>query len=109
MSVTITSEPSVLQMDNTGTIRVGSTRVTLDTLAAAFAAGATPEQFAQDYPAVELTDVYAALGYYLRHKAELDGYLAGRQSAADVRRGESPQLYPSGIRDRLIARRTPKA
>jgi uncharacterized protein (DUF433 family) len=106
MSVTIASEPSGLRLDDAGTIRVGATRVTLDTLAAAFAAGATPEQFAQDYPVLGLADIYAALGYYLRHKAELDEYLAQRQEAADTFRNENLRLHAQGIRERLLARRS---
>jgi hypothetical protein len=42
MSVTTVAEPSPLRVDEGGTIRVGATRVTLDTLIAAFGAGATP-------------------------------------------------------------------
>ena len=105
MSVTITTEPSALRMDDAGTIRIGTSRVTLDTLAAAFAAGATPEQIAQDYPGLDLAEIYASLGYYLRHQQELDDYLARRQEAADTFRRENPGLYPQGIRERLLARR----
>ena len=105
MSVTIAAEPSALRVDDAGTIRIGTTRVTLDTLAAAFAAGATPEQIAQDYPTLDLADIYAAIGYYLRHQVELDQHLARRNDAAALFRLQNTGLYPSGIRERMLARR----
>lgn len=105
MTVTIATEPSPLRVDEAGTIRIGATRVTLDTLAAAFGAGATPEQIAQDYSPLDLADIYAAIGYYLRHQRELDEYLATRQGAAGGSRGRNEHLYARGVRERLLARR----
>lgn len=54
---------------------VGGTRVTLDTLVAAFDAGATAEEIAQQYPSVALADVYAVIAYYLLHQPEIQAYL----------------------------------
>lgn len=105
MSVTIATEPSPLRVDDGGTIRVGATRVTLDTLIAAFDAGATPEQIAQDYPPLDLADIYAAIAYYLRHEKELDEYLAKLQDAAERSRERNEHLYARGVRERLQARR----
>ena len=42
-----------------GVIRVVGTRVTLDTIVAAFDAGATPEEIIQQYPSVDLATAYA--------------------------------------------------
>ncbi len=103
MTVKISAEPSAVQVDEGGTIRIGTTRVTLSTLVAAFSRGATAEQIAQDYPALALPDVYAAIAYYLRHQPELDAYLAERgQNAAAFRR--QSDLYAAGVRERLLAR-----
>jgi len=60
-------------------IRVGGTRVTLDTVVAAFVAGATAEEIVQQYPSVTLADVYSVIGYYLRHQSEVRTYLTDRQ------------------------------
>jgi len=105
MSVTIAAEPSPLRVDDGGTIRVGATRVTLDTLVAAFSAGSTPEQIAQDYPPLDLADIYAAIAYYLRHEKELNEYLAKPQGAAERSRQRNEHLYSRGVRERLLARR----
>lgn len=51
--------------------RVGGTRVTLDTLVAAFEQGATTEEIAQQYPSPGLADVYSVIGYYLRRRDEV--------------------------------------
>ena len=47
MTLTIATEPIPLRMDSDGVVRVGKTRVTLDTVVAAFVEGATAEEIAQ--------------------------------------------------------------
>lgn len=94
-----------LETDADGVIRVSKTRVTLDTIVAAFHDGATAEEIAQQYPSVPLADVYYVIGYYLRRSADLDAYLARRQGQAEeVRRQNEARFAPTGIRARLLAR-----
>ncbi len=52
-------------------VRVAHTRVTLDTVVAAFDAGATAEEIAQQYSSVPPPDVYSVITYYMRHKEEV--------------------------------------
>jgi len=95
-----------IETDADGVIRVGGTRVTLDTLVAAFDAGATAEEIAQQYDSVTLADVYWVIGYYLRHQPKVRAYLAERQKqAAQVREENERRFDPTGIRERLLARR----
>jgi uncharacterized protein (DUF433 family) len=95
-----------LHVDADGGIRVSGTRVTLDTLVAAFAEGATAEEIAQQYPALKLADVYSVIGYYLRHPAEVQSYLQQRQQRVEtVRRQNESRFDPAGIRERLLSRR----
>ncbi|MBC6938357.1 MAG: DUF433 domain-containing protein [Chloroflexi bacterium] len=47
-----------LQTDESGTIRVGGTRVLLDLVIFAFRQGATPETIVEQYPSLALADVY---------------------------------------------------
>ena len=96
--------PIVLGAD--GVIRVGGTRVTLDTMIAAFREGETPEEIAQQYPSVALGDIYAVIGYALRHPGTVSTYLSRRSDEAKSVRAENEQpgsVY--GIRERLLARR----
>lgn len=79
MNLPAVSDPIPLVATEDGrVIRVTGTRVTLDTLIGAFKRGATPEEIAQDYSAVSLADVYAVITYYLRHRSEVEEYLARR-------------------------------
>src|SRR5712691_2213406 len=51
-----TTEVIPLTADANGVLRVGNTRVTLDTVLAAFADGATAEEIVQQYPSLQLAD-----------------------------------------------------
>ncbi|MGE3888972.1 MAG: DUF433 domain-containing protein [Vicinamibacterales bacterium] len=100
------ADPVPIDTDADGAVRVAGTRVTLDTIVAAFQSGATPEEIAQQYPVVPLVDVYAVITYYLRHQAEVGAYLEVRQQRADEVRAEAERRSPSaGLRERLLARR----
>ena len=107
MSLAIVTEPLPLMTDKDGVVRVGHTRVTLDTVVAAFRDGATAEEIVQQYPSLQLADVYAVIGYYLRQQAEVDAYLRQRQQQADdIRSQNEARFDPTGVRDRLLARRS---
>lgn len=94
--------------DDNGVLRVGATRVTLDTVVGCFNVGASAEDIQMRFPSLSLSDIYAVVSYYLTHRAEIDAYLAQRKSKADewesVAR-ENPSVQ--GIRERLLARRKP--
>ena len=105
VTLQIESELIPLTADADGVVRVDGTRVTLDTVIAAFSDGATSEEIAQQYPALRLADVYAILGFYLRKRPEVEAYLRQRrQQAEDVRRQNEARFDPQGVRDRLLAR-----
>lgn len=104
-----TAEPIPLVADANGVIRVSRTRVTLDTLITAFLEGCTAEEIREQYPSLQLSDIYLALGYYLRHQSEVNAYLMERQRlAAEVQQEAERRFNPVGIRDRLLARRNQK-
>ncbi|HEX2742323.1 MAG TPA: DUF433 domain-containing protein [Rubrobacter sp.] len=106
MSLAVAPEPIPLTTDRNGVVRVTGTRVTLDTVVAAFQEGATAEELAQQYPSLRLADVYAVIGYYLRHQLEVDEYLRLRQQfAAEARLANEGRFDPAGVRARLLARR----
>ena len=105
MSLAILSDPPPLLVDADGVVRVGQTRVTLDTVVTAFLEGATAEEIVEQYPSLQLADIYSVIGYYLRHQAEVDNYLKIRQRrAAEVRQENERRFNPIGIRERLLAR-----
>lgn len=108
MSLLVTAEPVPLASDADGVVRVGSTRVTLDTVVAAFREGMTPEGIVEQYPSLQLAQVYSVIGYVLNHRAEVEAYLCERQRRADAVRQKNEACFdPTGVRGRLLARRQP--
>lgn len=106
MSRAIAPESFPLIEHSDGVIRVGGTRVTLETVVEAFNEGAMAEEIAVQYPALHLGDIYATIAYYLRHRAEVDAYVQGREQRAEVVRNENRASFDQkGIRERLLARR----
>lgn len=107
MGLVLTTEPVPLETDVDDVVRVGRTRVSLDTVVAAFEEGATAEEIVHQYPSLHLADVYAVISYYLRRRADVQAYLRQRrQQASDIRKQNESRFDPQGVRDRLLARRS---
>ena len=107
MTFTVRAETPPLREDAAGALRVGDSRVLLELVIRAFQDGATPETIVLRYPTLVLSDVYAVVAYYLRHRGEVEAYLEKRdQEAEEVQQQiESEQPDLSEIRDRLLAQR----
>lgn len=102
------AEPPPLYEDADGALRIGTSRVLLELVIRAFQDGATPEVIGQRYPTLTLSDAYAAVAYYLRHRDEVEAYLARREQTAEdaQRRIELEQPDLSDIRERMREHRT---
>lgn len=95
-----------LQADSDGVMRVGGTRVPLETVVSVFEQGATPEEVVQRLPALDLADVYKVIGYYLHHKGDIRRYIEQRdEAAASTRARIEAQTELGNIRERLEARK----
>ena len=105
MTFTVPSESPPLREDASGALRVGNTNVLLEMVIWAFQDGATPEAIVQRYSTLALGDVYAVIAYYLRHRADVDDYVARReQKTEEVRqRIENRQGDLADIRARIRA------
>jgi uncharacterized protein (DUF433 family) len=104
----LVAEPPPLRMGEDGAIRVGDTRVSLDTVIGALKNGAAPEEICLKYPSLRIHDIYAAIAYYFWNEAEVEEYLARRRAEAEELRREIEQRFPrEGVRERLLARRKP--
>ena len=86
MTIKFDSDPAPLRMDDTGTIRVGQSRVTLDVLLQYWRGGMKPEEIARGLDTLTLADSYGALAYYCRHQTEMDNYLKLREEEAEALR-----------------------
>jgi uncharacterized protein (DUF433 family) len=101
------ARPPPLLTGPDGVVRVLGTRVSLETVVAAFDSGATAEEIVQRYPSLELAAAYAVIAYVLGNRAAVDAYLASRRTDTSAVQAEiEAQLPPTGIRQRLLARRT---
>jgi uncharacterized protein (DUF433 family) len=106
ITLRITDTPTPLRQDEAGGFRVGKTRVTLDSLMAAYFAGAGPEEISLQYPTLELPDIYATLSFYWHHKDEVEAYLHAREAEAQQRRADHERRFGlTGLRERLLQRR----
>ncbi len=106
MVTTTITEVVPIKMNKDGVILVSKTRVTLDTIIAAFNEGLTAEEISYQYPSVPLADIYSVIGYYLRKRKEVDAYLKRREKQAqEIRRVNEERFNSSQIRERLLARR----
>jgi uncharacterized protein (DUF433 family) len=105
-AVAIEPEPVPLVRDEAGRLMVPGTRISLDVLVAAFKRGKTPEVIHDSYETVPLADVYAIFTYYLRHRAEVEAYLAEQESEGAEIQVQIEDEYPlnEGLRAKLLAR-----
>jgi uncharacterized protein (DUF433 family) len=100
-----------LRLTEDGTIRVADSRVSLDSVVHHYKLGASAEQIAQKFPALDLADVYAAITYYLSHEDLVEEYLLQQQTEEDEvqKKIESDPQYQktsAQLRARLLARRS---
>ncbi len=107
MSLILQQELPPLTQDSTGAIRVGKSRVLLELVIRAFEDGASCESIVQRYSTLSLSDVYSTIGYYLRHRQEVDAYLSHREQLANSVQEQLSNTMPdlSQIRSRLLAQR----
>ena len=105
MSLKISNDPAPLATGEDGVVRVGGTRVRLDTVVYAFNQGATAEEILQQYPVLALSDIYATISYYLLHRDSVDAYLRERRQEHDqIRQLNESRSDPAGLRERLLKR-----
>lgn len=93
----MTPDPLPLRADESGTIRVGGTRVTLESVIADYQQGATPEKIVEDFDVLKVADVYYVIGYYLRHREEVDRYIQHQRDENARLRAEWEAKYPPKV------------
>jgi uncharacterized protein (DUF433 family) len=80
-----------VRADNYGALRVGATRVSLDSVVYAFQDGHSPETIREQYAALSLEEVYGAIAFYLANREEVDQYLCQQQKVWDDFRERTDQ------------------
>ncbi|NJK53645.1 MAG: DUF433 domain-containing protein [Leptolyngbyaceae cyanobacterium SU_3_3] len=102
-----TSPP--FRWDEAGGIRIAPSRVTLDSILAAYHNGSTPEEIAIQFSVLSLEDIYSTIAYYLNHRQEIDNYLEQRNQKAQQLRQQLTQKHNLvDLRQRLLTRQSQK-
>lgn len=109
MTLTVEVQTIPLNSDKHGVMRVGNTRVTLDTVVHSFEQGHTAEEIVSHYPALHLADVYTIIAYYLNNQIKVNSYLQKEREAAGKvwQQIEAKDDYHA-FRERLLARHQAK-
>ena len=111
MTTLDTTQEMPLRLTEDGTIRIAGSRVSLDSVVHHYKLGASAEQIAQKFPALDLADVYAAISYYLNHEEAVEEYLRQQEEKGDEVQKEiesAPQYQEDSaeLRARLLARKS---
>lgn len=105
MSLPLTAHAPPLRHDGP-TLRVGRSNVALEVVLASFKSGSSPERIVEQYPTLDLADVYDVVAYYLRHKPELDAYLDAQQASAEASEVETRREFPNTFTRTTLEART---
>jgi uncharacterized protein (DUF433 family) len=101
-------EKRYVRVDEHGVMRIGNSRVMLDSIVGGFAQGHSPETLQQQFPALSLEEVYGAITYYLAHTDEVHTYLKQQDELWEAWRAKSASRS-SPVIERLRALRASEA
>ena len=95
-----------LTQDDNGTIRVKGSRITIDTLVAAYLQGDTVGDIHEGFPSVSPEKIEKIISWYLANRSELDEYIRQRDEEAEILRREieSEPGYIA-LREKLLRRK----
>lgn len=111
MTTLETTQILPLRLTEDGTIRIADSRVSLDSVLHHYKLGASAEQIAQKFPALDLADVYAAISYYLNHEETVEEYLRqqeakGNEVQKELESAPHYQEKSAKLRARVLARKS---
>src|ERR687887_2221983 len=110
LPISFVTQPPPIQADDAGILRVGGTRVSLETIINAFKSGSAAEEILLKYPSLNLTDIYAVITYYLWSREEVEAYLEERRRLEEAVRRENETRFPPAVDSgRLLVPPAPQA
>ena len=71
----IPTMPNYVEQTPEGVWKVSGSRVTVDSIVAAYLSGLSTEGIQEAFPSLSLEAIHGCLAFYLRHRTELDAYL----------------------------------
>ncbi len=81
--------------DRDGVLYVRGSRVPLESLVWLWRDGQSAETMQEEYPTLSLAEVYGALAYYLRHRAEVDRQVDEGVVAFEAQRAAAQAADPA--------------
>ena len=87
----MTPSTEYARTDEHGVMRVGNTRVMIESVIYPFQRGESPESIRAQYPSLTLEQVYGTITYYLGHRDEVDAYLSRQDQEWQKARAEAEQ------------------
>ncbi len=97
-----------VRTDEHGAMRIGQTRVLLESVIYAFQEGHSPETIRQEYPALSLEEVYGTIAFYLANRECVHQYLERQERLWNDLRQKAEQS-PSPVVERLRSLRKASA
>ena len=64
-------------------VRLNNSRISLDIIISFYKRGYTAEMIGDDYPWLDLSDIYLVIAFYLRNKDQVHAYLLEREERAN--------------------------
>ena len=82
----ILTMPNYVEQVPEGVWKVCGSRVSLDSVLAAYLSGLSPEGIQEAFPSLPLEVIHGCLAFYLRNRAELDLYLQREHDHIEAQR-----------------------
>ena len=106
MATTVGTIPKPVRVDEAGGLKVGNTRVSLDSVVYALNEGMDAAEIQCQFDTLSLAQVHAAIAYYLHNKAKVDEYLRQSEIDYEKKRAQNKIDFPNGLtREMLLARK----
>ena len=102
----VAQPPPLRELEN-GAIRVGDTRVSLDSVIHVFNQGYSAEEIVLSFSTLKLRDVYAVIAYYLDNREAVDAYIVRQEEKGEEIRHKFEALHPpaENLQAKLAARK----
>ena len=78
--------PNYVEQTPEGVWKVCGSRVSLDSVLAAYLSGLSPEGTQEAFPSLSLEAIHGCLAFYLRNRADLDAYLQRERDNFEAQR-----------------------
>lgn len=106
MATTVDTLPKPVRLDEGGALKVGDTRVSLDSVVYAYNRGDDATEIQYQFDTLSLAQIHAAIAYYLHNKETVDAYLRQNEIDYEKRRAQNRIDFPHGLtREILLARK----